>query len=510
VGVTFYEDRAEVVRERAVSLVAGPQWVKLGGVTPLLSDATVQASVTVSGARVITARVVRQVLLSTELGFEEIQALEESAREATEVAKRASRAAGRAGAAQARTNSLFREWVHTFSTVPETSEFGGYEHWREAYCATQDAHCELLGQWHDETAKREDAEVIKRRAEARLAQGQAQKPRVQAAIEVLVEAESAGEGTVQVRYRTPCALWRPEYIARLGEPGEDGEAELEIVLYGTAWQRTGEVWDDVKASFSTARPAEASSPPLLSEDVLTKRRKSSEERREVQVSVRETKVSVAGLGADAAAVHQVPGVDDGGEPQVYAPDSPVTFKSDGEPLRAEMRRFNVPVSTRRILVPEVQGVAHVVVSGTMNEGPLLAGPSQIVRGGGFIGRTEMKFIAPGERFEMGFGPDDAIRCRRHRREERDTTPVIGTQKVARTVTLYLSNVSGVAKTVEVKERVPVSEIEDVTIELTAVDAWTFDAKQGFLTRTFDLPPRAVESWEIGYEIRAKSNVRLPF
>lgn len=509
VAVTFYEDRAEVVRQRCTQLRAGPQWVRLDGASPTLSDATVQAKVVGSGARVVTARVVRKVVLSGELGFEEIQRLEAEATEATEVAKAATAAAGRIGAAQAQMNTLLREWTQTFSTIPRGSKAGGYEQWRETYCATRNRHADLLGQWHDAKARREDAETIKRRADARLAGGQAKTPRVQAAIEVLVDAEVAEEATVEVRYRTPCALWRPEYVVRLGDVDEHGGAEIEIVVFGTIWQRTGEVWEDVRGSYSTARPAAASSAPLLTEDVLAKRRRSSDERRDVQIAVRETKVSVAGLGGNAQEVEEAPGLDDGGEPLVLASESPVSFTSDGEPLRVELQRITVPVTIRRLFVPELQGVAHVVATGTLRGGPILAGPCQIVRGGGLIGRTQMKFIADGERFEIGLGPDDALRCRRHRREERDTS-VMGTQTITRTVTLYVSNVSGEPKTVDIQERIPVSEIDDVTIEPTTVKGWAIHPQHGFATQTVELAARGNDKVELAYTIKAKSNVHLPF
>jgi len=43
----------------------------------------------------------------------------------------------------------------------------------------------------------------------------------------------------------------------------------------------------------------------------------------------------------------------------------------------------------------------------------LAGPVDLIRENGFVGRTSVLFIAAGERFELGWGPDAELRVKRH-------------------------------------------------------------------------------------------------
>ena len=59
--VQFFEDRAEVTRKAMIQLNGGRQWVRLGGITPLVDDRSVQANVAGDSVRVISARVVRRV-----------------------------------------------------------------------------------------------------------------------------------------------------------------------------------------------------------------------------------------------------------------------------------------------------------------------------------------------------------------------------------------------------------------------------------------------------------------
>ncbi|MEZ4315055.1 MAG: DUF4139 domain-containing protein [Polyangiaceae bacterium] len=118
--------------------------------------------------------------------------------------------------------------------------------------------------------------------------------------------------------------------------------------------------------------------------------------------------------------------------------------------------------------------------------------------------------AAGEPFEIGFGPDDGVRARRHVEEQRDTTAIIGTQKIRRKVDVFLSNLSGDSTSLNVTERIPVSELDDV--EISILEAGDFGPRDadGFLHARVTLAPQETRRVSFAYEIRAGSNVVLPF
>ena len=126
-----------------------------------------------------------------------------------------------------------------------------------------------------------------------------------------------------------------------------------------------------------------------------------------------------------------------------------------------------------------------------------------------VGRSRVKFVASGEKFETGFGPEDGIRCKRAQREDREQAKLTGSQTIERKVTLRLSNLGDSARELEVIERIPVSEIEGLEVKLTDGKDWQLD-KDGYLRRTVKLEPRGQLTLEYEYEIKAKGNVVLPF
>lgn len=517
--VTLFEDRAEVIRRASVPAAARPTWVSLAGISPYVDERSVQARALGAGVRVLAARVRFRAHRERALGREEIDALEAEARRAEREETSAKLALDRAERAEWHAKTLTAEWLEGVGAAPRGARAPeAVASWREALGSIERLAMDAL----DQAAAARDAQgraaEALARAEARLAEGKAEKPRYEARIEVLIAASAEGTAELEVTYRVPSALWRPEHLVRIARVPEPAAAEgggaptspLEITTIATAWQRTGEAWDDVEVRFSTARPALAASPPLLTEDVLVARRKTDVERSRVEVDLREQSVAVAGLSRGARAVDEMPGVDDGGEPVLLAPQERVSIASDGRPFRVEVQQVTVTALVERVLFPEIAPVAHLRATATLTKGgPLLAGPVRIVRGESLVGRAKVGYVGKGEPFEVGLGVDDGVRVRREQTEQRETVPVIGTQKIRRKVKVYLSNLSSEARRVLVTERLPVSEIGDVEVSLLEPGGFRLEAQDGFLKRDVDLGPNATETLELGYEIRAGSKVVLP-
>lgn len=505
IRVTCLEDRAQVERRGEVELAAGLQKVRVEPVSPLAVDRSLKVELT--GATLVDARVVRAFKPRPVGGVpEDASALRRTVRALEQQLEAQAHDVQRLEAKLV----LVRQARADFNRGVSEEAGGG-----KADLARWEGQLKRL--W-DEEARAEAAILDARRAheatsrklaEARVALGRAEEKveELTTAVELSVEAATAGKASLKVSYLVPCALWRPAYRATLLQ-GKQGET---LALEGDAvvWQRTGEPWRDVELVFSTARPTLGATPPSLVADRLSLREKTETEKQTVEVSLRDEEIQTAGEGGKKAA-HEMPGLDDGGEVRVLAAPQRATVPSDGQPHRVHLFVFEAPATSERLCTPERSPLSSLVAR-FENKGrhPLLAGPVDLVRESGFVGRGEVKFTAPGEVAKLSFGSEDAVRVVRHVTEKQETSKLTGRRTTARTVQLFVSNTGSEPVRLALEERIPVSEIAAVEVMLLndrtdpKPDKQT---KDGILRYELQLEGRAQRDLHFTYEVSASSKV----
>jgi uncharacterized protein (TIGR02231 family) len=325
-------------------------------------------------------------------------------------------------------------------------------------------------------------------------------------VETELRVAAAGDYTLELRYVVASACWRPQHTARLLR-GAEGEARVVFETDACVWQRTGEDWTGVRLKCSTRRPSLGTEPPLLADDALEVRRK----RAEMVVEAREQEIRTTGLGAVARPAAELPGIDDGGTVLALQGQRPATLPSDGRPYRVGISRFEVAAASEYVLIPEqVRAVIHKVSLTHAGDHPILAGPVDLIAEGGLVGRTSVLFVAPGERFALGFGPDPAIRVHRTSdRVEAKQNVLARHVRTDHTVTLKLSNITAERRSFTVTERIPVSEVEQVKISFDA-KASTPDARpddDGFVTWNVSLPGGGHGTHKLHYSIVKHKDVQ---
>lgn len=514
VEVTVLEDRAHVVRRGTVELHGGMTRLRVAGVSPVLADKTLCAAVVQAGQKAADAtrerindvRVKRSRLVLGEDKPEQRRALEAELEQET---RKLEALKARLELARAQQASLDGVAEVTVTDIGVDASHGqaSAEVWRqmlEQIAAQEEA---VRKQRLDLEFELAEHDALIGRLRARLA-ATAQLSDANAA-EVVVEVWSAAAGvySVQVDYIVPNACWRPYHRAQLVELVQGKEPVLHFASEGCVWQNTGEDWNDVQFIFSTERPSLGVEPPQLASEQLYVQRKSEA----LVVEVREQEVQTTGLGA-APRQHsaELPGIDDGGEALKLRSQVKASVPGDGRPHRVPLMAFTSPTSTECVLMPELaEAVVLKSVHVNRSQQPILAGPVDLVRAGGFVGRSSLLFIAPGENFAIGWGPDGAIRVQRSvelAREDRGMMSSWTTQ--AHTVKVKISNLGALARTIHVTERVPVSEVEKLRIEVDATGT-TDKAKadnNGFLHWTVELPGFGRKTVDLKYLVRKHADV----
>ncbi|MFE2726452.1 mucoidy inhibitor MuiA family protein [Kitasatospora sp. NPDC059327] len=525
-AVTCLEDRSQIERTVTVDLAAGVQRLRLGPITALAVDRTLRAEATPlagaaltagpagpagpagattavpGGARVLDARIVRAWTPRAPLppGPDD-SALRHRVHELDARARHEDQLRHRL---EARLALLAQLCADLLREVGEGAGVGEVERARwtrelDRVDAERERHGEEL---RAVRSRLRELEVERSQARTALDEAEEEPAELVAHLDLTVEAATAGPARLTVSHLVPCAVWRPSYRATLA----DGTLRLESEA--VVWQRTGEDWTGARLTLSTARSALATAPPAITEDVLALRDRNAEERRTVEVELREETIST--LGPAAA----VPGVDDGGEVRVLRAPAPATVPSDGRAHRVPLGSFTASATGEFGCAPELSPLVTQVVRFRNAAGhALLAGPVELIRGSGFTGRGELPFTAAGAEAELAFGSSDGYRVVRETDERQGTAGLTQRSVTTRTVRLHISRFSGPEERdeqlVTVRERVPVSEVSAVEVRLRkeecspAPDA--FDT-EGIVRWDLPLGPGARRTVTLVYEISASAKV----
>ena len=460
VQVTVLEDRAHIVREGVVRVPAGASVHRIERVAPVLSDKTLVARVE-GAAQLVDVRAEREVLHRSPAECDEDgpDADWATLRDAERDARRTVEATDHAiGAIDADLSALHQIRDRLLREVAEDVALGRHEaeRWDQELALIRTKGLALLAERAEHVAARElrqrSLDDIKKRRAAAM---QRDTKRI-ARLYLQLAADDAGEVRVRVEYLVPGACWRPHHTAALR-----GDA-LDFRSDGCVWQCTGEDWEDVALRFSTERPSLGAEPPTLAEDVLRTRRRAEQ----VEVEVREQVVENTGLGS-ASTASEMPGIDDGGEALALEAEGRVTVRSDGRPHRFPMMRFASPARVEHVLIGE-RTTAVLLRSEHTHRGdhPILAGPVDLLRDSGFVGRSTLLYVAPKERFELGWGPEPTLRVHREVTHHEEKARMLSSwRETKHSVRIRISNLGPAPFSIQVTERIPVSEVEKVEVAL---------------------------------------------
>lgn len=496
--VLLLEDRAQIWRRVDVELVAGANVLRIEDVTPLVADRTL--TVRARGAvRVDEARVRRRWRIGAterpkiagdlereEQRIEEAMALGEESMAALDHRRRLLDSAH-----AMLVQSINRELPYHEDFEPR---------WEQGFAAIADEKAALDGQWID---RQQQQQALERELEALGLQRSIHArsdDEIATSIELWLTAEAAGRVQLEVTYTVPCALWRPIHRATLRGRALRFECEAAV------WQVTGEDWDQARLRFSTARPTQRAEPPVLEDDQLQVRRKTE---KVVKVGLRETTIATTGEGAATQGAPELPGVDDGGETRLLEASVRTCIPSDGRMRRIPTFVFEGEAERDHLCCPELSPLVHLR-SRQVNTAPhpLLAGPVDLLRDSGYVGRTQIGFVAPGERFALGWGSEDSLRVQRALHEHRDTTRITGKQTIKREIKLSLSNLDASLARFAIQERVPVSEIDKVKVQVEKDETRPPAAPDanGIVSWPVQLPGRDTDHITLVYTLTASSDV----
>jgi uncharacterized protein (TIGR02231 family) len=345
-------------------------------------------------------------------------------------------------------------------------------------------------------------------------------------VKIFVNAASALEADIAIRYQVGAAAWVPFYDARLATGTKAQAPRLQLVRRASIQQRSGESWDDVSLALSTTRPGAGTAapelqpltvdyepdappprpiPPAASAPRSMARESAEVDRAASESDGRRLRAKSAPAENPEVQSEEVRAtIETQAFQAIYAIAGRVTVPPTGEAKRVQIDEAQLEPALTVRTVPKRDQKAFLYAKMAMARGtPILPGQVSLFRDNTFVGNGRLPQLAPGEEHELGFGVDDSVRVRHTIAEEkRAETGIITSSKTdTRNYRITVKNLHVRPIPVTVIDQIPVSQNADIKIELLGKTPPTkrdLDDKRGVLAWELTLQPDEEKAVEFGY------------
>lgn len=349
---------------------------------------------------------------------------------------------------------------------------------------------------------------------------------IKRSIAVDLEVKKPGDLVLSISYLVSGASWESIYDAR----ADFEKNEVELISYGIVRQTTGEDWQDVEMSLSTAKPSVGGAMPRVEPFFLAFLRPRQYARNEMAKKASHMQIqkeAFADQDAEISCEEDLPSSAASGAPAVSAPEPEIfsqarekgtamTYKltrrvsliSDGSdhklPITSQVLSGRFEYSSYPRSVPSAYLGSRVTNS---KEVQLLAGRVNVFLEGDFVGVSNIGAIGPGEEFDLYLGVDENVKIKRDLIEKKsDDTLVAGipssTRKTAFKYKISLENYKSKKISVKLFEAMPVSQDEKIKVKIAQVSPEP--SQKDWKDR------KGVWLWELELEPRGKKEVFYSF
>lgn len=320
---------------------------------------------------------------------------------------------------------------------------------------------------------------------------------------VAVRADSPSRADISLAYNMRNASWIPVYDARLDTRGKT----IELTYQGIVSQQTGENWDNVKLSLSTARPSVGARMPDLSpwwlriQEIVPMpagmpapaMRRNNMGRD--QVAMGQTYTSRATEDKEEQLMEmETAEIKTNGFSAVFEIKVPSTIPADGEPHKVTIATQKFDGNLEYVATPKLSETAYLRARLTNSTGaPILGGEVNLFRDGDFVGRSRVNFIAPGAEFDFYLGGDDGVKITRKTLLDKTSKGGLIQKKelVAKKFETTVESFKDSPVKVTILDQLPVSQDASVVVSNVQFNPapGSIDKETGKLEWVLDLKPK---------------------
>lgn len=490
-AATVYLDRAVVTRTATVELAAGEHTLAFERLPAGLIDQSLQAS----GRGTATAAILDVTAQTVYVDFTpntKVQELEEQLRglqkqqralddrkqilnEQREFVKRM---------LQASTGTIIYPLGGDAARSGGTAARPTLDEWQKLYGYSEETFGKIASELQSLDTQHEDLQTKQAAVEKQLNELRGGRGKSFKTVTVRVAVTEPGRLDVTLKYAAPGASWAPSYDARL----KVADRAVELSYFGLVRNGTGEDWNSIALTLSTARPSLGGGAPELRPWIVDVLRPTV---RNEEIKLSAFEVRAKGAAGRVQAFNQAAAAPTfGGARDDEKEEKDAGFMAAAVEAGATSATFKIPVAvtlaanntTQKVPIASVKLAANLQYQATpkvmetaflsayannTSDYPLLAGAMNTFLDETFVAASHLKTVMPGEKFELQLGADEGIAIKRRlvNRFAEDTGLVSKGHRVTYEFLVTITNNKKTAERVVFKEPTPVSRNEKIEVRL---------------------------------------------
>lgn len=520
-AATVYMDRATITREAVIEIPAGSHTVSFSGLPAILFADSLRAEGSATASVKFGAVVSRQVM-GTELSADRAQELNDKLEQLQDQRRLLD--------SEKQSLAAKKQFLSTIGvqaglrTNEEIAEMNlKPDQWLGAAQAIYTGLTESLAAEVQVDVKLRDLDRQIAKVQNDLNQLNANQYSTYS-VNVPLESPQATRLSIELSYQVPNASWRPLYDARINT--ETGK--LDLIQYGAVSQNTGEDWNGIKLSLSTAQPQRGTSLPDLTPywidifnpqlyggvaggavDALARRKEMMVMTNEAAAPASmamEDQVMMEKAVAPAPMQAEFAGavIETGGFVSEYKIPGPAKVTADGTETKLMVGTFNTESVLQVHIKPQLSTDAFLVAKAKLKgDSPILPGQVSLFRDGAYVGQSNVPLLRPDEEHALFFGTDDQVAVKRKvlKDEKSEAGMIVRDNTQERHFVTEIQNLHSKPVTIVVKETVPTGRNDKIRSEILK-DQTT----AGYEADSANI--KGLLRWEFPLEAKAKKDLKL--
>lgn len=293
-------------------------------------------------------------------------------------------------------------------------------------------------------------------------------------VDLTVEASRNTELVIDLSYLVDHARWEPAYDIRLAADGKSAE----LVYRAIVSQKTGEDWQGVNLSLSSANPAIGSSPPEMPpwnislysyphpyERQTTLLRKSGFAE---ATPLEPVKAAAPKEGDSQDTLPPVRALVTEGQTSVlFNVRKTLDVPADGSRKSTVIALERVPVVAEYVTIPKLSPLVFLKTEVTnMTSYPLLSGEVHVFNDTAYTGKSYLKSVAAGDKFDLYFGSDDLLKVKRKANKIKKEAGLIAGNLITWRCTVEIENFKPEPVQLSLIDQLPVAGNEEIKVSIS--------------------------------------------